>query len=62
MNEIELQIFCKKNENKNHDFELTFLESLDVHYQCKNCDYEFLDIVEKPEWLLEQLKNEKKNI
>ena len=60
MKKIELEMFCKKN--KNHDFELTVLESLDVYYQCKNCDYKFLDIVEKPEWLLEQLKNEKKNI
>lgn len=58
MKKINLELFCKIK-NKNHDFELFVLPSFDVFYKCKNCEYEFLDIVEKPEWLLEQIENEK---
>ncbi len=61
MKEINLELFCKIK-NENHDFEIFVLSNFDVVYKCKNCEYEYLDIVEKPEWLLEQLKNEKKNI
>jgi hypothetical protein len=46
MKKINLELFCKIK-NENHDFELLFLPSSDVLYKCKNCEYEFLDIVEK---------------
>jgi len=59
---LNINYNCKNPNKLKHDFDLFFLPSLDVNYVCKNCDYVYLHIVDKPEWLLEQIKNSPKNI
>ena len=54
MNKLEIEEFCKDSPNLKHSFELFVLPSFDVNYQCTLCDYKYLHVVEKPEWLLKQ--------
>jgi hypothetical protein len=58
MKKIKLELYCTNPNKIKHDFDLYYLQNLDVVYQCKNCPYQFLDIVEKPEWLLKEIENE----
>lgn len=44
-----------------HLFELFVLPTLDIQYKCKNCNYEYLDIVDKPDWLIDQKEEILKN-
>ena len=57
-----LESFCKNSLKFQHNFELYVLENANVIFKCVTCDYTFLQDVEKPEWLLKQLKDEKNNI
>jgi|APGre2960657444_1045066.scaffolds.fasta_scaffold136012_3 transposase-like protein len=56
MKRLALTNNCPTSKNS-HEFELFVLESLDVLFKCKNCKYEYTDIVEKPDWLLSQKKD-----
>jgi hypothetical protein len=64
MKKINLQNDCP-NSKEGHPFELFVLETLDILFKCNKCNYEYIDIVEKPKWLTDQkdkiLKNRNKH-
>ena len=53
MKKINLQNDCP-NSKEGHPFDLFVLETLDILFKCNKCNYEYIDIVEKPQWLLDQ--------
>ena len=64
MKKINISINCPNSKEK-HDFSLSILDTLDVLFKCSKCNYQYIDVVDKPQWLLDQkddiLKNHKKN-
>ena len=51
------------NSPADHDIECWIVdEDMNVLQKCSKCDWQYLDIAKKPEWLLEDFKNQKKDI